>query len=445
MLKGLSLRHIINYARESWRKLPDKRNQNNNNLQYSIVDIALFALSVFVTQAPSFLAYQRDMKRRKGKSNAGSLFKIKRIPGSQQVRNIMDSADPMNWGSIYYAIIGKLKRSDYLRAFQGYANTELVSFDGFNFHSSMSIDCDQCNSRRDCNGESHYYHSAITPVIMHPEQAYVLPLPPEFIVPQDGHKKQDCERVAVKRWLETHTTRLKAKCRTYLGDDLYSNQPLCQLIDTKYKQYFIFVCKPDSHKTLYSWVEGMEKGGKLETKQTRKWNGRHGEIWKYRFATQVPLKAGDDGMRVNWVELTIIHEDTGKQIYKNSWVTNHAVDANCVAGIAKAGRRRWKIENENNNVLTTKGYHAKHNFGHGEEHLANTLLALNILAFLIHTVQDITHQLYRELRQESGRRDTFFGDIQTLTRYLSFKSWDSLWKFMAEGLELETWPRWGKR
>jgi hypothetical protein len=94
-----------------------------------------------------------------------------------------------------------------------------------------------------------------------------------------------------------------------------------------------------------------------------------------------------------------------------------------VAGITKTGRSRWKIENENNNVLTTKGYHAKHNFGHGGKHLANTLLTLNILAFLVHTVQDITQRLYHELRQALGRRDTFFNDIQALARYLLFESW----------------------
>jgi len=38
------------------------------------------------------------------------------------------------------------------------------------------------------------------------------------------------------------------------------------------------------------------------------------------------------------------------------------------------GRARWKVENENNNVLKTKGYHIEHNFGHGNQHLASLLL-----------------------------------------------------------------------
>ncbi len=413
------------------------RNQDNNNLTYPIVDVALSAFSVFFMQSPSFLAHQRDMQRRKGKSNADTLFKIERIPVAQEIRNLLDPVASKNFHSAYYAILGKMRRSGYMKEFQGYANTELVGFDGFVFQSSTKVHCEKCSTRRDNKGRVHYYHSAITPVIIRPAGEFVLPLPPEFIVPQDGHEKQDCEQAAVKRWLATHTPRLKAWSRTYLGDDLYAKHPLCTLINDTYKQFFVFVCKPDSHKAMYRWIEGMEKGGKLETKRVRKWNGRHGEMWTYRFATGVPIRA-DDGIRVNWVELSITHEDTGEQIYKNSWVTNHTVDTNCVAGVAKTGRIRWKSENENNNILTTKGYHAKHNFGHGEEHLANTFLTLNILAFLIHTVQDITHSLYRRLRQELGRRDTFFNDMQALTRYMLFGSWDILLEFMAKGLEIET-------
>ena len=436
MLKGLSVNHILNYARKKWQMLPDGRNHDNNNLTYPIVDVALSALSVFFMQSPSFLSHQRDMERRKGRSNANTLFKIKQIPGAQEIRDLLDPVEPKQFHSIYYAILRQLDRSGYRQKFQGYANTEIIVFDGFVFHSSTKIHCQKCSTRRDRTGKTHYYHSAITPVMMHPDLPYVLPLPPEFITPQDGHDKQDCEQAAVGRWLTTHGATQKEWSRTYMGDDLYAKQPLCKRIDHDEKQFFIFVCKPESHKTVYSWIDGMEAGGKLDTISSRKWNGTYGEIWTYRLATEVPLRA-QDGMLVNWVELSITNENTGEQEYKNGWVTNHAVDVNSVIGIAKTGRSRWKIENENNNTLTTKGYHAKHNFGHGNAHLANTFLTLNILAFLIHTVQDITNHHYRELRQELGRRDTFFGDMQTLTRYMLFESWETLWQFMVNGLEMD--------
>ena len=99
---------------------------------------------------------------------------------------------------------------------------------------------------------------------MKPGQAQVLPLPPEFIVPQDGSEKQDCERVAAKRWLAQHHEYFDDYSVSYLGDDLYANQPLCQMIAETYHQFFVVVCKPESHTSLYEWVDFLDKSGGVE-------------------------------------------------------------------------------------------------------------------------------------------------------------------------------------
>lgn len=54
-------------------------------------------------------------------------------------------------------------------------------------------------SRAHKNGTVTYFHSAILPVIVSPSQSLVIPLAPEFISPQDGCEKQDCEVAAAKR------------------------------------------------------------------------------------------------------------------------------------------------------------------------------------------------------------------------------------------------------
>jgi hypothetical protein len=61
--------------RETLDDLPDYR--TGNNVQYSIKDAALGAYGAFFTQSLSFLAYQRDLERRQGNSNAYTL------PGAQ--------------------------------------------------------------------------------------------------------------------------------------------------------------------------------------------------------------------------------------------------------------------------------------------------------------------------------------------------------------------------
>ena len=145
-------------------------------------------------------------------------------------------------------------------------------------------------------------------------------------------------------------------------------------------------------------------------------------------------------MLVNWLELTITHETTGKQLFHNTWITNHQVTQKNVVQLAKMGRTRWKVENENINVLKTKGYNLEHNFGHGQNHLSNVFFALNILAFLTHTVQHLLNKGYRLLRDTLVVRHTLFNDLKALTRYMVFPSWEALFAFMINGLELESPP-----
>ena len=81
-----------------------------------------------------------------------------------------------------------------------------------------------------------------------PGHRQVLPLPPEFIAPQDGAEKQDCERNAAKRWLGRHGATVAHLRPVYLGDDLFACQPIVAAIHDAGGN-FILTCKPSSHKT----------------------------------------------------------------------------------------------------------------------------------------------------------------------------------------------------
>jgi len=439
MRQNLSLQSIMSHFRERWANLPDTRKPNNNT-KYAIVDGVLAAFAVFFMQSSSFLAHQRLLQSKKGRSNASSLFQVEEIPSDPQIRNLVDPLSCEDFQEDFWFLLDELKEQERLWQFRNDLNTYSIALDGVSFFSSEKISCPKCLKREDRSGTEHFYHSAITPVFVKPGLAQVLPLPPEFIVPQDGSEKQDCERVAAKRWLAQHPEHFSDYSVSYLGDDLYANQPLCQLIAETYRQYFIFVCKPESHVGLYEWIDFLEKTGSVAKVTERHWNGKHGEMWQYRFAPQVPLRNGEEALLVNWLELVITHETTGAILYQNSFVTNHAITATNVIPLAQVGRTRWKIENENNNTLKTKGYHLEHNFGHGQQDLANVLATLNMLAFLIHTIQEILEPAYQRLRRALGARKTFFNDLRALTRYMVFDSWDDLFLFMEEGLEIASQP-----
>jgi hypothetical protein len=459
-----------------FEEFPDLRTGSNS--QYEIADAGLGAFSVFFTQCASFLEYQEEMKRLKGRSNAGNLFGVRNIPSDSHIRSLLDPVSPKCLNSMYRLVFERLETNRVLETFRSHARSYLVAMDGTEYFSSQKIHCSSCSHRELSNGKTNYYHSVITPVIVQADNEHVISLEPEFIVPQDGHEKQDCEIEASKRWLRAHGERYAYAKRniTILGDDLCSRQPFCEAVKST-KMHFILVCKEDSHPQLYETVAFLEAQGVLGRHQKRRWSGKYGEILTYRYANHLPLRGDKDSMMVNWVELTITHEETGEIVYKNAFVTDFEVLETTAEAIARDGRARWKIENENNNILKTKGYHLEHNFGHGAQFLSSLLLSLNLLSFLFHTVMGLVDQKYQLLRNALRKRRKFFQHVEALLEYLRlignlrdrspssctaggrqcncrqnwgcitaiprepyllFDSWDALFSFMCRGLELDT-------
>jgi hypothetical protein len=261
----------------------------------------------------------------------------------------------------------------------------------------------------------------------------VIALEPEFIVPQDGHSKQDCESAAARRWLSSVGTRYSPLGITLLGDDLYAVQPIVEAAVAQDMQY-IFVVKPSSHKYLYEEIASLEKLAELKELRRTQWTGKGRRSLVYRYANHLPLKDGTDSMPVNWVRI-LISDEKGKGSFRCDFITSYLISDDNVEELVQAGRCRWKIENEDFNNLKTKGYHFEHNFGHGKHYLSQTLLSLNLLAFLFHTVLELLDERYALLRKMLPRRDTLFQHIAALTQYLCYAHWQSLIEFMIRSLQ----------
>ncbi len=435
-MKSLSFKSLLEVIQAAFETLPDYR--RGKNVQYEISDAAAGAFSVFFTQSPSFLAHQRDMQRQKGRNNATSLFGMRAVPTDNQIRNLLDPIDGVHLHTPFWTYFTALEKAGELDGYRSLNDTYLCAMDGTYYFSSQKIHCENCTVRT--KDEMRYYsHAAITPALVAPGNRHVIALEPEFILPQDGAKKQDCEQQAAKRWVRRNASRFKAHEVTILADDLHSKQPFCEEL-LEHQMHFVMTCKPDSHPTLYEEVDLLSRIDGLSEFTLRQWTGRYTEVWQCRYTNQVPLRDSLDTLRVNWCEVIIYREDTGERIYKNAFVTSHALSDETLIPIITAGRTRWKIENENNNVLKNYGYHLEHNYGHGKQYLAAVLVMLNLLAFLLHTILDLTDRQYQLIRQELGTRKTFFQDIQALTRYLYFDDWDALLNFMFQQLEIELPP-----
>jgi hypothetical protein len=414
--------------------LPDRR--TGENTRYSMADIALSAFAVFFTQCPSFLSFQRAMEQARGANNARSLFQVQNIPSDNHIRQTLDPVEPHHWFSAYDELYQAFEQAGLPQAMRAVHGTQLIALDATWYFSSQSqnIHCPNCSCIRHAEGQTTHFHSAITPVIVSPGHSQVVPLRPEFITPQDGQVKQDCEIAAAKRWLAAHAQRYASGNVTLLGDDLYAHQPFCRQV-LLHGFHFLFTCKPASHTHLNGWVEGLDPSARPTFKQRVKGKSNRWEHHQYRWANGVPLTDSDDALKGNWCELTIT-DAQGKVLYRNSFITDWKISQQNVAGLVVAGRARWKVENESNNVLKTKGYHLEHNFGHGKQHLASLLMTMNLLAFGLHTLLELADESYRLIRGAVGARRRFFQHMEALTTYLHFESWERLMDFMMRGLEI---------
>jgi hypothetical protein len=376
-------------------------------------------------QSPSFLAHQRRLEEGHGRSNCQTLFGLARIPTDNHIRAMLDPVDPALLHPVFDNVLEQLENAGGIEAFRRPGGHVLIALDGTEYFCSDRIRCPQCSHRKRSNGKVEYFHTMLGATLVCPGHQHGVPLPPEFVAPQDGAEKQDCESRAARRWLARHGSRLARLKPIYLGDDLFSNQPICEAVLATGSD-FIFVCKPASHPLIQEYLTGVT----LPTQTVRVKQGRGYATHQFRWMNAIPLRDGKDALIVNWCEIQIRNAE-GKLTYQNSFITSLPLGRDTVVERVACGRARWKIENESFNTLKTAGYHLEHNFGHGKQNLAALLALLNLLAFALHTLCDKGEPLWQAARAKVSSRAMFFSRMAAITSFLVFSTWTELVETLA--------------
>jgi len=441
------LDELLADLREVFATFPDNR---KGEVTYGMADVGMAGFSAFFMQSPSFLAHQRLLQEEIDASNCDTLFGMDKIPTNARIRQILDEVEPWHLRPCFDQMLAALRSRGGLSAFLRLGGRSCIALDGSEYFCSQKICCANCLTRERSNEKkgkrskkkkaskrsknkkktttttteqtttTEFYHAMVVATIVAPGHNKAFPLYPEYIVTQDGAEKQDCERNGAKRWLANNCLLLQDLRPIFLGDDLYACQSICETV-LQNGADFLFTAKPESHKTLYEFVEGAECE---ELSEPRNVPGKK-RIHHYRWLRGVPIRDGEDAIEVTWIGL-IITDAEGETTYTNQFVTSLDVTAENVGEIADCARARWKIENESFNVLKNCGYHLEHNFGHGKKNLSMLLAGMNLLAFAMHTVCDCVEPLWQEARKAKGARKRFFEHIRVATGIMVFPDWEAL-------------------
>jgi len=406
---------------EHFGKIDDPRQQSK--VAHCSHDCLMSAFAMMFLQDPSLLAFQQRIYDATEKSNLKSIFQVESIPKDSQMRTVLDQVPTEALEPIFTDWLHRLQRGKHLADYRFLGRYYLVPIDGSEYFSSKAIQCPGC-LRATSKGKTRYHHNILQAVIVHPDRRPVLPLAPEAIRNTDGSKKQDCEINAGKRLVAALRQRHPKLPMIITADGLYSKQPFIDALKAARLSY-ILVAKPDDHKVLFEWVgeiEALGDGGRLELTDAKK------RLHRYRWVNQVPLNGTPRSDEVNFFAYELVVN--GKVTYRNSWVTDLPVDEHNVVELVKGGRARWKIENETFNTLKNQGYHIEHNYGHGQQNLSLNFFVLNLLAFYMHQIFELTDRLYQQCRLKVSSRKEYFGLLRHAFQILLFRSWQHMLEYI---------------
>jgi hypothetical protein len=387
--KNLNADALNAALRSAFGQVSDPRCQKD--IKISLTDALVSGFAMFQFKDPSLLAFNERCKDEYELDNLKHLYGIERVPAYSSMSDILDIVSPNDLRKAFLVPFRALQRGKALEQFQVLGDHYLIALDGTGSFSSTKIKSASCQVKTNKKtGEKTYYQQVLGSALIHPDHKEVVPLAPEMIVPRDGDTKNDCERNGANRWLKTFREDHPYLKAIITEDALSSNAPHIRDLQAHNLRYILGV-KPGDHEHLYAHVHSAFAQGQMtEITFTDPKDPKTTHI--FHFINGVPLNKSNPDLLVNFVAQT---EKGPKKDREFSWITDFEVTPENVWEIMRAGRSRWKIENETFNTLKNQGYHFEHNFGLGKKHLSEIYINLMMLAFLVDQTQQIACPLFQ--------------------------------------------------
>jgi hypothetical protein len=424
--KHLNADALIQLMREDFREIPDHR---ADNAKISLDDALMSALAMFQLKDPSLLAF--DKRRRGEPENLHTIWGIADIPSDSQMRDILDPLELSSLRTPFRTAFRQLQRGKDFEKMTFLDGHYLLSGDGTGFYSSEKVSSDYCMGKKSKNGNTLYYQQMYAAAFVHPDHKEVIPVFPEMITRKDGAQKNDSERNAARRFYAEFRREHPHLKVIVVEDGLSSNGPHIRDL-TGLDLRFILGAKPGDHRFLFDWVDEATLLGKAtEFEYTDP--EEPGKIHYFRFINQAPLNQSNQYLLVNFLEYWQV--DKHGRITKFSWVTDLPITRENAVEVMRAGRARWKIENETFNTLKNQGYNLGHNYGLGKKNLSAVFAILMMLAFLLDQIQQMSCWLFQEAWEKAESKRYLWESIRSFFRNYRVDSMETILRAIAHGFE----------
>jgi len=424
--KHLNADTLLKRVREDFQKVHDAR---ADNAKISLDDALMSALAMFQLKDPSLLAF--DNRRREEPENLHSIYGITTIPCDSQMRTLLDPLELSSLRAPFRSVFKQVQRGKDFEKMAFYDGHYLLSGDGTGFYSSEKVSSPYCMGKKNKNGALLHYQQMYAASFVHPDSKVVIPVYPEMITRRDGSNKNDCERNAARRFYDAFRLEHPHLKVIVTEDALSSNGPHIRDLQRLNLRY-ILGAKPGDHVSLFEQLKQAAAEGTATEIECVDPEDRQ-KVHFFRFMNQVPLNKSNPDLLVNVVEYTQISKS--EKVTKFSWVTDLLITEENVFDIMRAGRARWKIENETFNTLKNQGYNLGHNYGLGKKNLSAVFTVLMMLAFLIDQVQQLSCWLFQAALQKKRGKRYLWESIRGFFENYRVDSMETILRAIAHGFE----------
>ena len=351
------IRHYFPDFLEWLRSVEDPR-KNPERCTYPIEYIMILALMMFCGQCGSRRQLGRELNG--GKRFGGNIW---RLIGKKYaeinchpdtMNNVISLIDPDELEKLITQVVDKLRKSRVLDRLK-FDGKYIVAVDGTKLLGFNKRHCEHC-THTTINGRTIYHHYVLAAKIVTPI-GLVIPLAFEFVENPGGeYDKQDCEIKAFRRLVEKIEKLYPRLPINLLADGLYAEEKTLNLGENHNWNLIITL----TEKKLPSVTTQLPEDGE-GWPGTRTIKVIHdGELIIRHLRWKTPVKY--HGKIFHVIEMEDVNEK-GERLYYNRWITNVKPDKTIIHDPARAGRLRWKIENEGINTQKTDGCEMEHGDG----------------------------------------------------------------------------------
>lgn len=353
------LRKIIrSHYPDLLKKLADVADHRKRK-DYRSDELLSAAIGMFIFKAQSRNALNND-RRHSGEfaSNFQKLFNAA-LPHLDAVQDFFEDLPPQELEKLKADLISRLieKKVFYShKIFEHY----MIAIDATGV---VSCDWDRfgCGLKKESkNGKITYLYPVLEAKLV-TESGFCISLASEWIV-NDNNKaydKQDCEQKAFKRLAEKLKKSFPRLPICILADALYASAPVMSICQSNEWKYIITLqdgslpalqdCLKDDPPTHHNSFVHYPECTVKDTSITQEFYWVEDLLHKKHTVHYLQCKE------------TITKEKTSKTVTQNFVrITNLPVSKSTVPNLSKAGRLRWKIENEGFNEEKNNGYAMEH-------------------------------------------------------------------------------------